>query len=158
MAIRKDVATALVYAACTSSNGCEQFQRFLPIQPNLVHALLQIPNILGANAAGGIGFFRAGERNYSNLCVEGRRRAHDHYFQSGILSNVNHGIAGFLLANGASNADGDEGILRKDILRERLYGRYHGSAEGYVLHNRYCHRRISSQCSVNLKVKQAPIP
>ncbi len=35
--------------------------------------------------------------------------------------DVNHGIAGFLLANGALNADGDEGILRKEILeRDRV--------------------------------------
>lgn len=32
--------------------------------------------------------------------------------------DVNHGIAGFLLANGALNADGDEGILRKEILEK----------------------------------------
>ncbi len=32
--------------------------------------------------------------------------------------DVNHGVAGFLLANGALNADGDEGTLRKEILEQ----------------------------------------
>lgn len=32
--------------------------------------------------------------------------------------DVNHGIAGFLLANGALNADGDEYTLRKEILKK----------------------------------------
>ncbi len=32
--------------------------------------------------------------------------------------NADHGIAGFLLANGALNADGDEGILRREILEK----------------------------------------
>lgn len=32
--------------------------------------------------------------------------------------DVSHGIAGFLLANGALNADGDEYILRKEILEK----------------------------------------
>lgn len=35
--------------------------------------------------------------------------------------DVNHGVAGFLLANGALNADGDEGSIRKEILeRDRV--------------------------------------
>ncbi len=32
--------------------------------------------------------------------------------------DVNHGIAGFLLANGALNADGNEGILRREIIEK----------------------------------------
>ena len=30
--------------------------------------------------------------------------------------DVNHGVAGFLLANGALNADGDEGEIRRKLL------------------------------------------
>ncbi len=32
--------------------------------------------------------------------------------------DVNHGVAGFLLANGALNADGDEGLIRREILEK----------------------------------------